>query len=68
MNSAYLGTFEYTAAPMYNTDKTNNAMAMAKCYTGFVLPSAPRTRYQWRKHVSPYDLLPPDPVIYDIGS
>ena len=33
-----------------------------------VLPSAPTTRYQWRKHVNPYDLLPPSPVIYDIGA
>jgi SAM-dependent methyltransferase len=33
-----------------------------------VLPPAPTTRYLWRKHLNPYDLLPPHPVIYDIGS
>jgi SAM-dependent methyltransferase len=33
-----------------------------------VLPPAPTTRYQWGKHVNPYDLLPSNPVIYDIGA
>jgi SAM-dependent methyltransferase len=33
-----------------------------------VLPRAPTTRYQWRKHANPYDLLPSNPVIYDIGA
>ena len=33
------------------------------------LPAAPSTNYLWRKFtVSPYDNLPPNPVIYDIGS
>jgi SAM-dependent methyltransferase len=33
-----------------------------------VLPSPPSTRFQWRKHVNPYDLLPANPVVYDIGA
>lgn len=34
-----------------------------------ILPAAPSTNYLWRKFdVSPYDHLPPDPLIYDIGS
>jgi SAM-dependent methyltransferase len=33
-----------------------------------ILPPAPTTRYLWRKHVNPYDLLPSNPVIYDIGA
>lgn len=33
------------------------------------LPKAPSTNYTFRKFdVSPYDLLPPNPIIYDIGS
>lgn len=34
-----------------------------------VLPSAPSTNYLWHKfHVRPYELLPANPVIYDIGA
>jgi SAM-dependent methyltransferase len=34
-----------------------------------LLPKAPSTNYAFRKFdVSPYDLLPPNPVIYDIGA
>jgi SAM-dependent methyltransferase len=34
-----------------------------------VLPSAPSTNFLWRKFdVRPYELLPPNPLIYDIGS
>lgn len=34
-----------------------------------VLPSAPSTNYLWRKFdVRPYDLLPSNPLMYDIGS
>jgi hypothetical protein len=33
------------------------------------LPRPPSTNYAFRKFdVSPYDLLPPNPVIYDIGA
>ena len=33
-----------------------------------LLPPAPTTRYQWHKHVNPYDLQPSNPLIYDIGA